>query len=136
MPFHPAGLKDELCFDLRFNEYGKVIVSANKTATYKISDITLEYEKVSHPELARLIRQQYSSETVILFTRVHREKIEPFDKSQGSWNLNWNVPVKSLKGVLHSLWIAPQVLWDQTLDATANISTTHLLTRLKFRWRV
>jgi hypothetical protein len=46
MPFYQTGLSDRLTFELTFNDYGHVIVSANNTATYQISNIALEFDIV------------------------------------------------------------------------------------------
>jgi hypothetical protein len=52
MPFYQNGLNDRLSIDLYFAEYGKVVISANSTASFIISNISLEYEVVRHKDLA------------------------------------------------------------------------------------
>ena len=56
MPYYQAGLRNRLCYEIMFNKYGKVIYALKQTpssdATYKITDITLEYEIVTQPDLA------------------------------------------------------------------------------------
>ena len=44
-----------------FNDYGRVIVltEASPDASYKISDISMEYEIVTQPELARHVSDEY-----------------------------------------------------------------------------
>lgn len=100
MPFYQSGLTDRLSFELTFNDYGQVMVSANNTATYIISNIALEFDKVTHSELARSIRMQYSGQVAILYTRVLRHRKLAFNKSDVTWNINLNTPARSLKGVL------------------------------------
>jgi hypothetical protein len=59
MPFYQSGLKSRLTLGLTFNPYGKVVVSSNSTATYVISDISLEYEVARNPEIANDIMKMY-----------------------------------------------------------------------------
>ena len=63
-PYYQAGLGNRLCYELTFNDYNRVIksrVSSPKVpaAKYKITDISLEYEIVTQPDLARSIRSEY-----------------------------------------------------------------------------
>jgi len=58
-PFYQAGLADRLSFELTFNDYGRVVTSIGENASYQITNIALEFDIVTHPDLARLIRQQY-----------------------------------------------------------------------------
>ena len=63
-PYYQAGLGNRLCYELAFNDYNGVTksgVSSPKVpdAKYKITDISLEYEIVTQPDLARSIRSQY-----------------------------------------------------------------------------
>ena len=65
-PINQAGLGNRLCYKLTFNDYNRVIksgVSPPKVpdAKYKITDISLEYEIVTHPDLASSIRAEYQS---------------------------------------------------------------------------
>ena len=61
-PYYQAGLGNRLCYELTFNDYNRVIrstVSSPKVpdAKYKITDISLEYEIATQPNLARFVRQ-------------------------------------------------------------------------------
>ena len=60
-PYYQAGLGNRLCYELMFNDYNRVINSsvASPDAKYKITDISLEYEIVTQPDLARSIRSEY-----------------------------------------------------------------------------
>ena len=61
MPFYQSALGDRLEYELTFNEYGRVVkAAADKKGSYKIDNICLEYDMVTQPELARLIRNQYA----------------------------------------------------------------------------
>ena len=98
MPFYQAGLGDRLEYELTFNDYIKVIKSTNPTSSYIIKNICLEFDIVSDTELARQIRQQADGKMVILYDRILRHRKIP--KSDTLWNINLNVPAKSMKGIL------------------------------------
>ena len=59
MPYYQAGLRNRLSYELKFNDYNRVINSSKTDATYKITDISLEYEIVTQPELTRSIKSEY-----------------------------------------------------------------------------
>ena len=98
-PYYQAGLRNRLCYELTFNEYGRVIKSAKTDATYRISDISLEYDIVTHADLAQSIRLEYQS-MVLLYDRVLRHRQIQVNKSDPIWNWPFNTPAKSLKGIL------------------------------------
>ena len=52
-PFYQAGLNDRLSFELTFNDYGRVIMSTDPIASYEITIISLEFDVVTNPDLAR-----------------------------------------------------------------------------------
>lgn len=99
-PFYQAGLGDRLEYELTFNDYNKVIKSTDATSTYTIKNICLEFDTVSDTELARQIRQQVSDKMVILYDRILRHRKITKNKSDTLWNINLNVPAKSMKGIL------------------------------------
>ena len=68
-------------------------------ATHKITDISLEYEIVTQPNLARHISDEYQS-MVLLYDRVIRQKQIIVNKKDTIWNWTFNMPCKSLKGIL------------------------------------
>ena len=73
MPFYQSALGDRLEYELIFNDYNRVIqVADDANASYTIDNISLEYDMVTHPELARMIRSQYAGRTTILYDRVLR----------------------------------------------------------------
>ena len=103
-PYYQAGLGNRLCYELTFNDYNRVTksrVSSLKVpdAKYKITDISLEYENVTQPDLARSIRSEYQH-MALLYDRIlgHRKII--VNKSDTVWNWAFNTPCKSLKGIL------------------------------------
>ena len=97
MPYYQAGLKNRLSYELLFNDYNRVINSSKIDATYKITDIFLEYDIVT--QLARTIRSEYV-EMVLLYDRVIQHSQIPVTKSDTKWNWSFNETCKSLKGIL------------------------------------
>ena len=103
-PYYKAGLGNRLCYELTFNDYNRVTksgVSSPKVpdAKYKISDISLKYEIVTQPDLARSIRSEYQH-MALLYDRILRHRKIIVNKSDTVWNWAFNMPCKSLKGIL------------------------------------
>ena len=103
-PYYQAGLGNRLCYELTFNDYNRVIkstVSSPKVpdAEYKITDISLEYEIATQPDLARSVRSEYQS-MALLYDRILRHRQISVNKSDMIWNWSFNTPCKSLKGIL------------------------------------
>ena len=73
IPYYQAGLRNRLCYEIMFNDYGRVIKSAvaSPDAKYEISNISLEYEIVTKPTLARSITDEYQN-MALLYDRVLR----------------------------------------------------------------
>ena len=73
--YYQAGLGNRLCYKITFNDYNRVINSsvASPDANYKITDISLEYEIVTQPDLTRSIRSEYQS-MVLLYDRILRHR--------------------------------------------------------------
>lgn len=101
MPYYQSGLGDRLEYELTFNDYSRVIKATGDTnASYTIDGISLEFDQVTQPDLARQIRNQYAGRMAVLYDRVLRHRRLAFDKSQTLWNINVNVPARSMKGIL------------------------------------
>ena len=103
-PYYQAGLQNRLCYELTFNDYNRVIKSAVSSpkvpdAKYKITDISLEYEIATQPDLARSIRSEYQH-MALLYDRILRHRKIIVNKSDTVWNWAFNMPCKSLKGIL------------------------------------
>ena len=103
-PYYQAALRNRLCYELTFNDYNQVTksgVSSPKVpdAKYKITDISLEYEIATQPNLARSIRSEYEH-MALLYDRILRHRKIIVDKSDTMWNWVFNTPCKSLKGIL------------------------------------
>ena len=103
-PYYQAGLGNRLCYELTFSNYNRVTksgVSSPKIpdAEYKITDISLEYEITTQPDLARSIRFEYQH-MALLYDRILRHRKIIVNKSDTLWNWAFNTPCKSLKGIL------------------------------------
>ena len=103
-PYYQAGLGNRLCYKLTFNDYNRVTksgVSSPKVpdAKYKITDISLEYEIATQPDIARSIRSEYQH-MALLYDRILRHRKIIVHKSDTVWNWAFNMPCKSLKGIL------------------------------------
>ena len=102
-PYYQAGLGNRLCYELTFNDYSQVIKSPISPklpdAKYKITDISLEYEIATQPDLARSIRSEHQH-MALLNDRILRHRKIIVNKSDTVWNWAFNTPCKSLKGIL------------------------------------
>ena len=103
-PYYQAGLGNRLCYELTFNDYNRVTksgVSSPKVpdAKYKITDISLEYEIATQPNLVRSIRSKYEH-LALLYDRILRHRKIIVNKKDTVWNWAFNMPCKSLKGIL------------------------------------
>ena len=84
MPYYQAGLRNRLSYELKFSDYNRVINSSKTDATYKITDISLEYDIVTQPDLARFIKAEYDK-MVLLYDRVLQHSRIPLNKSDTKW---------------------------------------------------
>ena len=100
MPFYQAGLGDRLEYELTFNDYNKVINATAADSSYVISNICLEFNMVTDSELARQIRQKFTGRMFVLYDWILRRRQIAKNKSDTLWNINLNVPARSMKGVL------------------------------------
>ena len=103
-PYYQAGLGNRLCYELTFNDYNRVTksgVSSPKVpdAKYKITDISLEYEIATQPDLTRSINSKYQH-MALLYDRILRHRKIIVNTSDTVWNWAFNTPCKSLKGIL------------------------------------
>ena len=93
------GLGSRLTYELTFADYSDVIKSTDPGATYKISNISLEFDTITNASLASQIRTEYMKSS-ILYDRILRAHIIPLNNSNTSFSVDINSPSKSLKGVL------------------------------------
>ena len=102
MPFFQSELRDRLSYELTFNNYGKVVVSTDDTASCTISDIHLEFEVITSPEIASALRVKYNGKhtCTVLYNRVVRHSKLSLNKSDTIWNIALAPQAKSMKGIL------------------------------------
>jgi hypothetical protein len=100
-PFFQSSLKDKLSYVLTFNDFGKVIVSSDTTASYTISKIALEFEVFTNTDLATTLRSRQMGKTRVLYDRVHRHALmSNINKSDTSWTVDISTNAISFKGIL------------------------------------
>ena len=101
MPFYQSALGDRLEYELTFNDYSRVVVATgDAAASYSIENIALEFDMVTQPDLTRQIRNQYAGRLAVLYERVLRHRKITANKSDTLWNINLNVPARSMSGIL------------------------------------
>ena len=100
MPFFQSELKDRLSYELTFNNYGNVIISSDTNASYTITDIHLEFEVITSPELATLLKRKYEGKHTVLYDRVIRHSKLTLNKSDTVWNIPLAPQAKSMKSIL------------------------------------
>ena len=103
-PYYQACLGNRLCYKPTFNNNNRVIKSRVSSpivpdAKYKITDISLEYEIATQPDLTRSIRSEYQH-MALLYDRILRHRKIIVNKSDAVWNWAFNMACKSLKGIL------------------------------------
>ena len=70
-PVYPYGLKEDLIVRLELNSSGKVILCTGDTsATYKLSNISLEYDAIFDEPCPTTIGEMYTGTTSIPYTKV------------------------------------------------------------------
>ena len=99
LPLYQYGLGSRLTYELTFADYSDVIKSTDPDATYKIPNISLEFDTITNASLASQIRTEYMKSS-ILYDRILRAHIIPLNNSYTSFSVDINSPSKSLKGVL------------------------------------
>ena len=124
MPFYQSALGDRLEYELTFNDYSRVVVATNDTAaSYTVENIALEFDKVTQPDLASRIRSRYAGRLAVLYERVLRHRKITVNKSDTLWNINLNVPARSMKGIL-LLFEAPAAAFSRNTEAFYNPKIT------------
>ena len=123
MPFYQAGLGDRLEYELTFNEYSSTVQATAAATSYTVENISLDFDKVTNAELARLIRSQYANRLAILYERILRHRKLRRDKSDTVWNININTPARSMKGLL-LLFVDPAAAFERDTEAFYNPQIT------------
>ena len=99
LPLYQYGLGSHLTYELTFADYSDVIKATDPDTTYTISNISLEFDTIINASLGSQIRTEYIKSSV-LYDRILRVHIIPFNKFDTSFSVDINSPSKSLKGVL------------------------------------
>ena len=99
LPLYQYGLGSRLTYELTFADYSNVIKATDPDATYTISNISLKFDTMINASLASQIRTEYMKSS-ILYDRILRARIIPFNNSDASFSVDISSPSKSLKGVL------------------------------------
>ena len=101
-PVYPHGLKEDLIVRLELNSSEKVIFCTGDTlTTYKLSDISLEYDAIFDEPYATTIGQIYTGTTSIPYTKVELIHYRTLSKKDTIWKIDMNnLSVCSLQGLL------------------------------------
>ena len=97
-PVYPYSLKEDLIVRLELNSSEKVILCTGDTAaTYKLSDISLEYDAIFDEAYAITIGELYVGTMSIPYTKVTPIRYQALSKKDTTWKIDVsNLPVRSL----------------------------------------
>ena len=101
-PLYPYGLNKDLIvrLELNFSEKG-ILYTGDTSATYKLSDISLEYDAIFDEPYATSIGEMYSGTTSIPYTKVTSIHYQTLSKKDTTWKIDVNnLSVRSLQGLL------------------------------------
>ena len=100
-PIYPYGFRENLIIRLELNSSKKVIFCTGDTlATYKLSNIFLEYDAIFDKPYAMAIDEMYV-ETSIPYTKVTSIHYQALSKKGTTWKIDVNnLSVRSLQGLL------------------------------------
>ena len=101
-PVYPYGLKENLIVRLELNSSEKVILCTGDTsATYKLSDISLEYDAIFDEPYATTIGEMYTGTALIPYTKLELIHYHTLSKKDTIWKIDVNnLSVCSLHGLL------------------------------------
>ena len=90
-PVYPYGLKKDLIVRLELNSAEKVILCTGDTsATYKLSDVSLEYDAIFDQLYATSISEMYTGRTSIPYTKVTSIHYQTLSKKDTTWKIDVN----------------------------------------------
>ena len=101
-PVYPYGLKEDLIVRLILNYAEKVILCTGDTnATYKLSNISLEYDAVFDEPPATTIGKMYHGTTSIPYTKATSIHYQTLSKRDTNWKIDVNnLSVCLMQGLL------------------------------------
>ena len=99
-PLYPYGLKEYFIVRLELNSSEKVLLcTGNTSATYKLSDISLEYDVIFDEPYVTTIGSMYNGKTSIPYTEVELIHYHTLSKKDTVWKIAVNnLSVHSLRG--------------------------------------
>ena len=96
-PVYPYGLNEYLIVRLELNSLEKVILCT----TYKLSDISLEYDAIFDDPYAITIGEMYAGKTSIPYTKATAIYYQTLSKKDSTWKIDVNnLSVRSLQDLL------------------------------------
>ena len=129
MPYHQHGLGEYLEYALTFNSYKRVIklksdaTDVNKgDAKYKITNISLEFDKITDSQLAESIRGIYMGKKAFLYTDIMRVYKKSVNKSDTILSFSLNNTARSWRGIL--LLFEDQTDWTRDTESFYNPKIT------------
>ena len=101
-PVYPYGLKEDLIVRLELNSLEKVILCTGDTsATYKLLDISLEYDAIFNEPYATTTGEMYTVTTLIPYTKVTLIHYQTLSRKDTTWKIDLNnLSAHSLQGLL------------------------------------
>ena len=101
-PVYPYVRKEDLIVRLELNLSEKVILcTGDASATYKLSDISLEYDAIFDEPYATIIGELYNGTTSSLYTKVTSIHYQTLSKKDTTWKIYVNnLSVRSLQCLL------------------------------------
>ena len=129
-PTYPYGLREDLIARLELNSAKKILLASGDTAaTYKISNIALEYNAIFDLEYATMFENLYK-ETSIPYTRVTAVHHQVLSKKNENWKIDINnLSVRSLQGLL-LLFVDKQNDFANENEKFYNLSIKKILTTI------
>ena len=99
-PFCPFHISDNVIVEIKLADAKDVVISSDKTASYEMSDLHLEWDGIIDRALAREVASQYQGGLGVFYDRVHFLRKENHLKSGTLINVNIRESLRSLRGVL------------------------------------
>ena len=102
-PVYPYGLKENLIVRPELNSSEKVFYALEilQQATYKLSDILLEYDTIFDKAYVTSLGEIYTGTTSILYTKVTSIHYQTLSKKDTTWKIDVNnLSVRSMQGLL------------------------------------
>ena len=129
-PTYPYDLHEDLIAGLELTSAEKILLASGDTAaTYKISDIVLEYDAIFDLEYAAMFENLYS-ETSIPYTKVTAVHHQALSKKNQNWKIDINnLSVRSLQGLL-LLFVDKQKDFANENEKFYNPSIKNILTTI------